>query len=1264
MSGTEDILSSTRVWTPSDVEGADLLGVIVPLDRPPEMSLDLYRGLLWLRLELLIERQELKVALEALRSLDADGEWIDWSVYDEDDLTPSLIAQMVVEHCLGLARAIDVCGVEDAIRAGRPIVEDPELAARLRDASDLFGWAEAIENLWQFGIVEAEGASPVIDNIAANTMASGLARRAASIVGDRPHEVCIATGFFNLGGFRLIAPALAGAERVRLLLGAEPKPEAELPARMPGDPTEPGFTSRLVQQAIASQEQGLSRDRDMLPFDRATDGALRSLLESLHSGRIEVRRVVDRFLHAKAYLFRPTDERAGRANIVGSSNLTYSGLRGSLELNIVHEEPPITEPVEGWFDELWEAAPPYDLAAVFDRLMQEFPPHLIFLRVLFELYGAELAEEEKEVGDTGLSLTGFQEHGAWRAIRIMRKCGGVLVADGVGLGKTFIAGRVMELYRRRRQRVLLLCPAALRDSTWRHFLNEHQLMVECLSYEQLARDGKLGGDQNHLINDLSDYALVVIDEAHNYRNPDSKARAAVLRRLLLGERRDVLMLSATPVNNSLWDLYHLLRYFIKQDAIFADRGVLSIRDRFVEAMRMDPFELHPDQLFPIIDATTVKRTRKFIKKHYENETIRYPDGRILPIRFPTPVARTIRYELDDVLPGFFEEVEEALAPEDGLPLLTLARYQPERYRRDADPDDVDTAIVGLIRSGLLKRFESSSYAFAQTLGRMIAEHDLFLRGLDQGRVALKALFRELPGGDDEEAFEELLEAADATEPVSQYDEPRLRAAVEADRATLEALRARAASVTIDQDPKLAALADELARVVQLAEEEGLDDADKSQRRKVLLFSAFADTIDWIEGYLDRALEHDPRLRRYFGRTASVGGRESRGGLTRDDVVFGFSPGSAGAPAGRDADRFDLVLSTDVLAEGMNLQQCGNIINYDLPWNPMRLVQRHGRIDRIGSRYTRVHLRTFFPDARLDDLLDLEQRVRRKLAQAAASVGVETAPIEGGAERDASFAETVEEIEKLRQEDASLFEAGGVESATQSGEEYRQVLRKGLEAQRDAIVDLPWKAGSGMRKGDRTGHFFCVRVGERVFLRFVPSDGGEIVHELGTCLRLIECEERTPREMPEDLRLAAFDAWETAKRHVLAAWNHLSEPMNLQPTVPPLNREIAEHLRAHPPEGFSVAAVDAAIEAVEAPCSMRERNALREVFKRSGLRGVPLSGAIAQEIKRLGLEPFKAPDPLPPITESEVHLVCWMAVIAEGERPGAPRRPAAPAAARG
>jgi hypothetical protein len=578
--------------------------------------------------------------------------------------------------------------------------------------------------------------------------------------------------------------------------------------------------------------------------------------------------------------------------------------------------------------------------------------------------------------------------------------------------------------------------------------------------------------------------------------------------------------------------------------------------------------------------------------------------------------------------------------------LTLARYQPENYAAGQPPAGADRAIVGLIRSGLLKRFESSVHAFALTTAKMVEEHDLFLNCLDAGAVVRKEVLHELSAADDDDEIQEILETEGKESPASAYRLNPLRRDVRADRNLLDEMSQAARGVTRDTDPKLAALVEELVRIARQADKEGIDYEDRRRKRKVLIFSFYEDTIDWVEDFLRDRVEHDPRLEVYRGRIASVAGRESRHGVRREDAVHGFAPESSGAPParpGQERDRFDLLLCTDVLAEGMNLQECRNVINYDLPWNPMRLVQRHGRIDRIGSPHDRVFLRTFFPDQQLNRLLDLEMRVRRKLAQAAASVGVEVAPIPQGAQRDQSFTETREEIERLAKGDAGLYEAGGTAGAAQSGEEYRQELRRALPAWGERIRALPARAGSGLVKGKQRGHFFCVAVGDRIYLRFVPASGGPLVREEATCLRLIECGEDTERVVPPDLASTAFSAWARARQDVFEAWTLETDPANLQPRVSRLNRTIAEHLRRHPPAGVEAQKLVRCLEAIEAPCSRRAENRLREVFEGEHPSPGVRSRAVVEAVEQLGLEPFQAPAPLPPIEPDEVRLLCWLAI---------------------
>jgi hypothetical protein len=207
------------------------------------------------------------------------------------------------------------------------------------------------------------------------------------------------------------------------------------------------------------------------------------------------------------------------------------------------------------------------------------------------------------------------------------------------------------------------------------------------------------------------------------------------------------------------------------------------------------------------------------------------------------------------------------------------------------------------------------------------------------------------------------------------------------------------------------------------------------------------------------------------------------------------------------------------------------------------------------------------------------------------------------------------------------------------------LRKALanEPWKSQLAELPWKAGSGLAKGKRRGHFFCARVGERVYLRFVPFDGGPLIHEMGTCLRLIECAPETERVVPEDLHKGAFTAWQRARQDIFYAWQKETDPANLQPRVPKLNREIAQFLRKHPPKGIEQGRLTRCLEAVEAPCSRREENALRAVFQQEHAGHGAKGKALVEEIERLGLEPFQAPDPKPPIRADEVHLVCWLAM---------------------
>ena len=1108
--------------------------------------------------------------------------------------------------------------------------------------------------------------SDFIDNRDGNTLARALsvildvsAGQGVAESGASPEEVRIATAFFSPTGFARIADSLQTVPAVRLLIGADLAFSA-MKERKRLNETPEAFEQRRLCIGLRHVEDELHRDRDHLPFTPANARLLGKLIAALRAGNMEVRRYEKAFLHAKAYIITTSGDAYSRPGgiIVGSSNLTGAGLTRNLELNLGCYERPVVEQAKQWFEDLWAEAEPYDLALIFKSMLEPYRPWDVFIRVLWHLYGEEV--EEDTAADDNLPLTSFQKHGVARALRLIEETGGVIVADEVGLGKTFIAGEILQRYHSRRQRVLLICPAALRDSTWKRFLTTHQLFVECLSFEQLASDVQLcaprGTTAGHaqLQRPLAEYQLVIVDEAHNYRNPDAPTRAGTLRRLMFGQKRELLLLTATPVNNSLWDLYHLLRFFLRQDTHLVGRGILSIRERFERAMREDPSSLSPDVLYPVIDATTVKRTRQFVKKHYANDTITGPEGNPLPIVFPRPMALSVRYQLDDLLPGFFDYLERALNPDDGESIV-FARYMPQTYllHRDNEEDARARALVGLLRSGLLKRFESSVCAFRQTVQKMVYEHGVFLEALDAGYVVTTAFMKEL-SADDDAVFEDVLGQTQHQDDSARYDAPGLRAAVKRDRAILQDLAERVAVVTPDRDPKLEALADALVRIAEQAECEATDDSDERQKRKVLVFSFFEDTVAWIRDYLKNTVRERSALRPYCSRVAVVSGSDELGEVSRQAAVQGFAPVSMEAPKGTE-DRYDLLITTDVLAEGVNLQQCRHIINFDLPWNPMRLVQRHGRIDRIGSPHSRVFMRTIFPVDRLDRLLNLEQRILDKLAMAAASVGV-AAPIEGAAHGAQVFTETREEIEKLLADDSSLYERGGTAGAAQTGEEYRQTLRKALAEDRERILRIPWKSGSGMVAGRRRGVFFCAVVGsksdfERTFLRFVAAgddwrprtDENAIEDETGTCLRLIECTPDTPLWYPDMLRERVYDFWEAARDNILAAWMRETDPANLQPAVRPLNHRVAGFIRANVPPDMKDEDMKRALDILESPWPRREEIILRGWFEDGKHQGHTAARFLVEQIIKTGLEPAKPPLPLPPIAPEDIDLLCWIGI---------------------
>jgi hypothetical protein len=1102
--------------------------------------------------------------------------------------------------------------------------------------------------------------------------------------------IAIATAYINPAGFALLADELERAPRVRLLLGAEPDAES-VRAIASGDSNQ----DLRRDAAIQHHQAWLEAERDTMGFARVPTANAKRLVDWLRSvdphgtAKVEVRRYTGGFLHGKTYL---VEDSAAQAAIAGSSNMTYAGLAHNAELNLgTGGGTSSATKVREWFEHFWEFSDPYDLAELYGRLWESHTPWAIYLRMLWELYGEHLDSEEDPNVRTGLNLTRFQADGVARMERLLYEHGGVLVADEVGLGKTFLAGEV--IYRTaniNRQRVLVVAPAALKTSMWEPFLVTHDFSrwVKVYSYEEVRnRLDPEKGAIDAFLQEIEDYSLVVIDEAHNLRNSGAQRSGAVDRVITAGRPKKVVLLTATPVNNSLIDLETLIKYFIRDDARFASLGIPSIREYIKQAQAIDPANLTPEHLFDLMDQVAVRRTRKFVKEHYANELIIGPDGKPTTIKFPQPKVRRIDYDLDadglaliDAMVYALDDPTDPHTPhawEDRSrdpKRLMLARYLSSMYTIDHDLQEYQITNAGLLRSGLLKRLESSPQALHASLEKMIVSHEAFLDAVGKGFVLKGEALSDWVSSDSDDLddFVAEFDQDDQIESVDGYHLVELQADVECDIALLCELRDLAAVVIEGIEPKAQRLIEELTEIAEEAQRmdpRGLSHAD---RRKVIVFSAFTDTIIPIHDVVVETINAAPAgspLADYKGRVAppimgsyaraherGASGGVDQGG--RASTIAGFAPqtsgprNAAGEPTAKD--EFDILFTTDVLAEGVNLQQAGQMINYDLPWNPMRIIQRHGRIDRIGSKHDYIHLGLFFPAERLDALLELESRLETKLALADAAVGAGEVLPGRGPGHDVNLAddEVIDEFEKL-------LDTGG-SSASLSGEEYRRRLYDAFNMEpllKADVLGLPYGSGSGfvnsVVKGN--GYVFCIKIGDsnKPWFRYVPAtddwsiryteDGLPIVSSDTLISLRVADPQNTAAErwVPDGVYDKAFDAWEVARDSAYTTWKELTDPNAFQPDLPLSFRDaysLVLRRGGYLGKESQIAIANRLRSVPSAKVSRQVRGALNQ--GRTDEERIKL---VTEVLDEAGITAPPPREPLPDVEEHEVRLVTWMAI---------------------
>lgn len=1107
-------------------------------------------------------------------------------------------------------------------------------------------------------------------------------------------DIAIATAYLNPSGFSLLADELELAPHVRLLLGAEPEQET---VRAITDSN--ADQDHRLKAALKRHTDWLLAERDALGFNRNATAQAKRLVEWLSQvdengkPRVMVQRYTDGFLHGKAFI---SDDPTLPAVLAGSSNLTYAGLVLNAELNLGYGA---GDQVHGnlvreWFEHYWSQSEAFDLAAIYAEQWREHSPWIIFIRMLNELYGNDLDDEMPR--GTQLALTQFQSDGVARAARLLDTLGGVLVADEVGLGKTYLAGELIaRATRENRQRVLIVCPASLKTGMWEPFLDKMDFSrrVKVFSYEEIRnRMDPEHEEHEKFRTEMDDYALVVIDEAHNLRNASAQRSEAIDRAILVGSTpKKVILLTATPVNNSLFDLETLIRYFVRDDAKFVAQNIPSIKKYIKHAQDLDPERLTPEHLFTLMDQVAVRRTRKFVKENYPGQEIIGPNGEKMIVEFPTPQVERIDYELDDNGNELINRVVYALDLPDDTPLvaryierrrdpmrLILARYTPSAYLKTGDIEGFQRSNAGLLRSALLKRLESSPHALNRTLMKLIEAHEAFIELLVRGKVLRGEALREWISSEspDLEEFlgnldDELMQQVDSTE---LYEAEALLEDVESDLVLLRDLQQLAEKATRDGDKKadrLVAELNEIATQARRAEPRGLSSGD---RRKVIIFSSFADTIFDLHARISNALagtskepisDYLARLAEpIMGTTVSTKRAGESGGVyqaTRARIVAEFAPETAGSfkldGTPSHLDLYDILLTTDVLSEGVNLQQAGRIINYDLPWNPMRIVQRHGRIDRIGSKHSTVQMGLFFPTKHLDKLLHLEETLERKLAQAEAAVGSGVVLPGRAATKQVIFADTREQIEQLYQENPDLLESRG-SSAALSGEEYRRRLSAELKDPyvKHDVDQLAYGSGSGFENPRiRTnGYVFCIKIGDhpKPWFRFVPVDeewspiiidGIAEVNDdmLASLVAADPIASTTERWMTPQVYDRAFDAWEVARDNAHAAWMLLTDPINLKPDSPKAFREASTLVLAS--GQFLGTDVQMALYGkLNAVPPEKVKRAVRAALSIQGSDQERIL-AVKEEIESAGLQKPEPAQVLPYVNEKQVRLVTWMAV---------------------
>jgi len=1002
----------------------------------------------------------------------------------------------------------------------------------------------------------------IYDNIEAK-LVDGLRRAAQG-----PVKCSFCVGYLNLRGWNqlveVLGPLAEGDERsaCRVLVGMyRPPEEATRLLQSPqhvgtadaGWPQIDGPTAALLKRRIT---EGFKKQLEFGVPSNEAERALRQLAEQLRSEKVRIKAFLRYPLHAKLYLVERNDHITPLIGFVGSSNLTLAGLLNQGELNVDVVEQDAARKLQQWFDDRWNDSFAFDLTTELADLIENswacrerIRPYLVYLRIAYHLSeDARLGEAEFKIPSIFRDvLLDFQKAAVLLGARKLYRHGGVLLGDVVGLGKTLMATAIARVMQEDNDdRSLVICPPKLAPM-WENCLHKFGIVGKVLS---------LGRTIDALPN-LPRYRLVIIDESHNLRNREGKHYRAIREYIERNESR-VLLLTATPYNKHYTDISNQLRLFLDEDQelhIRPERYLQSLAPvqqatflaRFHSSLRafeQSPFAQDWQDLMRLF---LVRRTRQFIIKHYakfdEQKGRYYVWLNGAPQYFPLRQPKRVDFALDESDPNdqyarLFRNDVVAVIENLELPRYGLANYlvgDAERLASDQQKrilqnlNRAGKRLIGFCRTNLFKRLESSGHSFLLSVRRHIVRNLVTLYALEKGLPVpigtQDVAMLDTAVNDTDQEFAETANGNDSSPAVgdeargleqdtwSEYSThaeklyqvynrefrnrfdwldakfftPALAKALRSDAQKLLRVLERAG----DWDPSRDAKLDALMKLL----------TQRHPDSKVLVFTQFADTALYLEEQLRaRGVRDIAVLTNQFGDPVTIARR--------------FSPSTNdGLPPGETELR--VLVATDVLAEGQNLQDAHIVVNYDLPWAIVRLIQRAGRVDRIGQKHDTIYVYSFWPAEGIERIIELRRRLVHRLEQNQEVVGTD----------DSFFGEqAAQRLYELYTEKSNALDEEGTDEDIDLASLALQVWNSAAAADQKAALGLPPIAAAARAlpetgtPGGQSSGLMDGPPGVVTYVQFpdgtdalvrVDEDGKLVPQGLSTIFRCIACPPETP-----------------------------------------------------------------------------------------------------------------------------------------------------------